>query len=922
TNSTCHNSGWLHNSTLTKPVLTLPNSTFCLSCHGNNGTGGTNYSGSITGYKEKHNNTLNCTLCHLNNSKEIHPVKYRQTDNVTFATSNASAVNCTTCHQGSGLGGIFANATRIPKPMSHSDNAYNGSLWNNTPGYWKNTSQLSSCVYCHTNSSLHNSTGLGKVSQMQYNNTKNQSLTGDSFWCANCHYGNNSYSGTKYKYNGTAYSPVPPNISEYKGITASDGVTSWFNHSLSNYSDAKCKECHGSRITKSYSSEFVHNVSKGGGGPNCIGCHDKGGSGAPDDKRINASDMKLGVHKNLNSNASNVSALDAINKACWACHGSGEQPAGHPGNYKSPYACIDCHNRTSNLTYTTNTTIKTDLNKKKVAEHIQYDYYENISSTRNNSAVNCTFCHNKSLLTINDTASINVRSNVSHYATNTSLVKPTTNCNYCHKNAANASKYYANVTRHPAKTQDVSYCKYCHNTSANTNAISFHSQSLDHRFGNTSSIHGGPGSINYWGFDWEEDDWKETSVLRNDEGCAACHDFIQNTFWICENCHLPDGNSLFKGPKKWIALNDSINDSIPRVYSHTNYSSVNVRNQSQGTASSCFGFGNMTCHGVDYKNNSPAGGYFGYNYLYNDIPITSDPSHFTSTIDRLPNTTRCLFCHNQSNNNIRNAWGNATQVNASTMFNASTNESCYACHTQDNSTPFDFHASTIVEGGGPGCLGCHNISNKQKYTRAYGYIDAVNYSNSIHRNMNKENATVYGINASCWACHNSSGYAVKNNTHPDRRDTPYTCTDCHLANGSRAGAYNATIVEEHFINGSQIRTTNATKNITSCIGCHNKTEMLVSNNDTDSGSFDADGDGTKGGNRSVYHYGKNRTDLRTSGGTATNCSYCHQNPNTYFTTAMANPGYNASISNHSVNYSSSNPNCTQCHNTGWLHNST
>ncbi|MFA4837339.1 MAG: hypothetical protein WC749_14890, partial [Dehalococcoidia bacterium] len=514
---------------------------------------------------------------------------------------------------------------------------------------------------------------------------------------------------------------------------------------------------------------------------------------------------------------------------------------------------------------------------------------------------------------------------------------------------ANSTEWSANLTRHPAKSQNYTFCANCHNT---TNATTFHAQPLRVVY----SIHGGVGTGG--GFDWENDDWNETGVPNPDpenESCYACH--LNNTFIVpqirlCENCHLPDKSQNFTGPFRTTLDSDpykfnlrpDINDTLPRVYAHTNYSEaskVTIPAQNGGSGSyptTCYSYnkitGEGTCHAAPYFNRSNFGSYYSQ-WADSSGPLdNSDPGHWTQTIDRMPATSDCLFCHNQGNATIRRGWGNATLVTNVTMFgnryDASKNQSCYTCHTRNGTQPVDFHSDEVVEGGGPGCLACHNSSTPQNFTDKNGsklrYIDGANFSLSVHANMNRGNATVnginYSVNASCWACHNSSGYAIANNTHPDKRDTPYVCTDCHLASGSKAGAYNATIVEEHFINGSQIRTSNATNNVTSCMGCHNKTEMLVSNNDTDSGSFDADSDGTKGGNRSVYHYGKNRTDLRTAGGTATNCSYCHQNPNTNFTTAMANPGYNASISNHSTY--ASNPGCTNstCHNSGWLHNST
>jgi len=300
--SSCHGSGRIHDSTLTKPAAS--DSAFCLGCHGTTGTNAT-----IKNF-EKHNDSLDCTICHLNTTKDIHPVKYRQMDNATFSTSRTNAVNCTTCHQGAG----FAVAPIVRSPLAHSQSPYSGSLWGS---YWQNTTQISSCNYCHTNSSLHNASGLGKVSQVQFTNAKNQSLTVNSHWCANCHYNSGTYSNVTYRYAGTTYSPVPPNIAELKSATSSDG-NSWFNHTLESYSDAKCIDCHGSLLSLQYSSRFVHEVSTGEGGSDCISCHDHTFGGEPLNKKINVTAMRLGNHRNLNKNATNSTPTDPINKAGWA----------------------------------------------------------------------------------------------------------------------------------------------------------------------------------------------------------------------------------------------------------------------------------------------------------------------------------------------------------------------------------------------------------------------------------------------------------------------------------------------------------------------------------------------------------------------------------------------------------------------------
>ncbi|MCK4459383.1 MAG: hypothetical protein KAU52_06650, partial [Methanosarcinales archaeon] len=72
----------------------------------------------------------------------------------------------------------------------------------------------------------------------------------------------------------------------------------------------------------------------------CVHCHDL--DSGMDIKRVNAVASRLGAHAGLNCNASSETVLfDPIDKACWACHGTGTEPDVHPD--KKPKECVDCH---------------------------------------------------------------------------------------------------------------------------------------------------------------------------------------------------------------------------------------------------------------------------------------------------------------------------------------------------------------------------------------------------------------------------------------------------------------------------------------------------------------------------------------------------------------------------------------------------
>ncbi|MDO9098173.1 MAG: hypothetical protein Q7U60_08630, partial [Candidatus Methanoperedens sp.] len=467
--SECHSSGWLHNSSLTKPSLSLPNSTYCLTCHGTPGSSNTTKKNL-----QLHNNSLNCTLCHLDTNKSIHPVKYRQTDNVTFATSNSSAVNCTTCHQGSGLVN-FSNATRIPTPMNHSTNNYSGALWNGTqPGFWINTSQQSACNYCHGTIALHNSSGLGNITKVRGNNSKNQNLTG-GYWCANCHY--NSTPSGNFSYKGNLYTPQPPDVLNKSGLvpaTARDGITKFQNHSdyfTTSYDDARCKDCHNNALNAGATSlNFSHNLAPAVGGANCTACHFIGAG--VENINITAINDSSSIHKDLNKNAPATDNGYNNSKKCWSCHGYGNEPSEHPTRYKTPYNCTDCHisGAGQNFNYTPNNTV---LN---VTQH-----YWNGNSIRTPNATSCYACHNVTgmIIAANDPdgASANVYNglnggnlSVSHYGKKRSDMAAQQNttpyCDNCHNGSSlfpfldNANRTIDNHSTNYNATNPI--CQDCH----------------------------------------------------------------------------------------------------------------------------------------------------------------------------------------------------------------------------------------------------------------------------------------------------------------------------------------------------------------------------------------------------------------------------------------------------------------------------
>ncbi|MDD5474220.1 MAG: cytochrome c3 family protein, partial [Candidatus Methanoperedens sp.] len=393
--SDCHNSSnsGLHGAQLRKPDInvTMHNSSYCLDCHGLNvSSGNTNYTGAVTSYKEKHNNTVNCTECHTGiNKRNIHPMTYLQSD-LSYTTGNQTGVNCTDCHQQTTFDSILTRtAPKISNKVQHSDNPLNGSLWNLTP-YWTNTSQQTMCNYCHGDS-RHNSTPIGRPGNWSGSNPLNSSITNSTNWCAGCHYKGYSNSGKNYT-NMTqvfvgANQPVPPEITNSTPY-APYNVGGYSNHSLSpDYNDSTCKVCHGKSLSNNATmDEFVHNISTG----TCTGCHFS----------YNYMNSVGKPERYVNSTMFNNSPHGIL--GCEDCHTKGHN------NIGARKACEDCHAVQQNPI--------TDRDRHNITRNPSSYSITGVSG----SVVyitDCTKCHNSTLYSS---------------ATSTYGYGKTYDCNYCH----------------------------------------------------------------------------------------------------------------------------------------------------------------------------------------------------------------------------------------------------------------------------------------------------------------------------------------------------------------------------------------------------------------------------------------------------------------------------------------------------------
>ena len=724
----------------------------------------------------------------------------------------------------------------------------------------------------------------------------------------------------------TDYTNINTQCNICHNITGGLNITSNGGSNI-DHNSTDCRSCH-QNDTGVLDSHLVPVA----GGPDCLSCHDYGKTAS---QRINNSAMNSSnaSHARLNNNSRNTSDVSAQNKKCWGCHSiNGSQPGNTSmGNrYDNPYKCYDCHNATSKPY----ANASTGLN---VSEHFKGGAQIIAASTATDNSSSCLVCHNLNELKVAYTEDDSYSTDYSlssHYARNRTDLRTwnssqAVNCSYCHQNASTAfavamlgPAYNSSIQNHSAGSSPVCFNSTCHGSGW------IHNSTLT----------------------------RPALPLPNSTYCQLCHAEKQkhNGTQDCTLCHINTSSNDTIHPIKYLQTNGGFITS--------NTSAVNCSNCHQDAGLAGFGSApmipNPLKHSSNISNGTIWGAYWNWSqssssscyYCHNNTKHNSTALGKISAIlnsynvrnGSLATTQWCADCHyNDSantdfkgslwnpdppyisyDNTFKSGW-----IDHSSYFSSGYNDSaCNSCHALNGSyasTSLNYsHSLDPGMGGGPNCIICHNLATALSGGAPVG-INFTTANASSHNGTNSNNATLQGfapIVGACWACHDSDGNVTSG--HPDRYKDPKTCTECHLGTGTyNASAYNALIVAEHYSNGSDIKAGNSTSNISSCINCHeNVSEMILYNNDTDYGSFTGDGIRLKGGNMSFYHYGKNRTDMRT--GVSANCSYCHQNSSTAFAAAMTDPAYNKSISNHS-NYSS-NPNCTssQCHNTGWMHNST
>ncbi len=854
-----------------------------------------------------------CRTCHTTPNRDLH-----------HNTVPSVLITCSNCHESDNLGFTIIGCERCHTPDTlhnlppHNQAAACAGCHGETPGSLPTVGPLPPALHAIEPSSGMTNTRVSLIGE-NYGEAQNGSVTFDSVTGAVTLWSSSRISAT-----------VPVTLSRGNYLVAVNqaqrGASDRRNFSVTRdssdnpvYQKLACANCH------NLSGVFVHGFAspdfkacagchelhlEAPGGPDCLRCHDIGGT-AP--KHIDASAFGRGIHARLNATAANTTT-NALNAACWACHGDGTQPGkAHPSQYKTPKDCTGCHVGTP------------QFGAPVVSEHFKNGAELKAAAGASTNTLSCITCHEQvtGMVLANadpDAGSFDADGSGSfgganspyHYGkARTDLVSGNVvQCTYCHQDPANASGFNGvfsntlniNVERHPRETAPVALtCTVCHKSGR------MHAAGLE-------------------------------KPVANSGFCQTCHAprAEHNGRVACIQCHTTNGNT----PREIHGIRFIQADGTWRP---TRTAAANCETCHQ-TGLTVDGFAAAPKVPDPVKHSSDRGGQKWGNYWSDDAGACAychgDTRHQAAALGRveqvragralkapLASSTWCNACHvpgGEGYANLGAAFGTllppgilAGQANYPvtpafdhTRFvsTTSTVDVCGGCHILAGTTDQVVHNVNPGLAGGADCVACHNLDGI-----APKHVDVSVLEQSIHRGLNAgaANSTSAALNSACWACHGDGTQPASG--HPVEYKQPKVCADCHVGTPQ----FGAPVVSEHFKNGAELKAAaGASTNTLSCITCHEQvTGMVLANADPDAGSFDADGSGSFGGARSPYHYGKLPDSLTPDN--PAYCEFCHQDP----TNAS---GFNGVFSNTLNIYVERHPRepgyaCISCHNLGRIH---
>ncbi|TFH46300.1 MAG: hypothetical protein E4G94_02700, partial [ANME-2 cluster archaeon] len=348
---------------------------------------------------------------------------------------------------------------------------------------------------------------------------------------------------------------------------------------FNNNTPSQCLSCHGD----------PHEVT-GGGGPDCIACHDIG------DDAIHLVDVAVinsGIHGLLNNKTGNP------NEACWGCHQTnGTEPTGMGDRYNTPYICTDCHLESSVDAGIYGALI--------VVEHFKNGHDILAVTGAQNNVSSCLSCHQNISAMILDNDDVEPGTfdtdgngvfggptNPYHYGKKRTDMRSAneTNCSYCHQNISEFNEVFADENLTDITHDGDKNCYTCHREQGSTDG-KIHDSSLlgggggacieCHKPGGSGPVVdvidlGGHINLNTSGgndnltsedcMTCHFDNPHSGPDATNTHYCAACHTaagsgpnkstilFEENKHGrtLCVDCHLADGTYHQDNPRGSVA---------------------------------------------------------------------------------------------------------------------------------------------------------------------------------------------------------------------------------------------------------------------------------------------------------------------------------------------------------------------------------
>lgn len=848
-NDNCHKQGFIHNATLTKPVVqvwTPGKSDYCAPCHKSGNASATKY---VYGHNSSNISSVSadCGYCH-NSSSQGQASGTLKIHTPTLTNGSVTNTSCVTCHQ---------NVTYV------STQRVINTHYPEAPAGKANTSQDSfTCETCHGNmpankmhapvsipsdrcNNCHNSTTTGSykatkvpyVDGTRHDNTTTSNVT-DCNWCHNNTNAVQKFHFTQYP-NGTVQAPGW--VGWVNGTNANcTNCHGTYNQTKPFYAEPiwhkgnygatpdNCYQCHTnvSSSTGSSAPIALHNVTEVIDWSYCNNCHSNNYGGAP---IVDNASLASSMHYNLNGATPSNTEL-----ACKACHG------GNTTTHKNSTAnnCTYCH--VSPLKYTT----------KNVSRHIPYPYTTDVNTSRY-QYVFCSDCHNNSLRAYSDPTPSSRNATTSHYGTNKTGGKlmyntsgNTEDCIYCHRNSSNMAAWgilatsnanlskkggghataassdcytcHVNSTSAPVTfhVEDVSAgagggpdCKGCHNTGGNAQGKIVNFSAMNDSLAIHKNLNSGATAV----VDAENKKCWACHTTNGTAPQAGNHSFVDRYKipYNCTDCHIiKAGQNLNFTPKTILNVTQHKPDTVNSTTIFT------------PQASDCY-----SCHNISemmiqaYDPDSGTGAVYGGLHGGND-----SVSHYGSTRSLGSGDVYCNYCHGNSSSPFYLSSHNMSitehTVNPLANISNSTTLGCINCHKSGrihdaslNKTP----QNAWTSGQKDYCAPCHKPkptgqANKSVYLQghdpAYSSSDRIGDCGFCH------NASSQGINGSSLKIHSETL------TNRSTTANSTTCQGCHNGTAVYTGA--AKQILSHMPNASQYRG-NTSASSYNCELCHNMT---------------------------------------------------------------------------------------------------